>query len=106
MFNKQEQVLRKVFAALTLVSSCFYLNASAAMAKDPLEAAQDLAGANQTDPNGFALMIISIGMLFAFAITLIVATSVHVFKKKPRRQTAAPSRHAAEPSFTGSAAQR
>lgn len=55
------------------------------LAKDPIEAAQDLSGVSQTDPNGFTLMIVSICMLFTFALTLIIATSIHVFKKSPSR---------------------
>lgn len=61
---------------------------TAAWAKDAVEAAQDLANVNQSDPNGFALMITSICLLFVFALTLIIATSMHVFKKKPVRPVA------------------
>lgn len=56
-----------------------------AIAKSPLEAAQDLATSGEGDPSGFTLMIVSISLLFVFAITLIVAASMHVFKKKPAR---------------------
>jgi hypothetical protein len=66
-----------LFAATQLCQSSW--------AKDAAEAAQDLANVNQTDPNGFALMITSICMLFVFALSLIIATSLHVFKKKPVR---------------------
>ena len=104
MSNKQEQALRRAFSAMALVAVCTCANASAVLAKDPLEAAQELAGVTQTDPNGFALMIASISMLFVFAITLIVLTSMHVFKKKPRRTVSAPRQP--EPSYTSSAVQR
>ncbi|MBY0551240.1 MAG: hypothetical protein K2W95_28425 [Candidatus Obscuribacterales bacterium] len=62
-----------------------------AIAKSPLEAAQDLATTGEGDPGGFTLMIVSISLLFVFAISLIVAASLHVFKKKPTRTTASPS---------------
>lgn len=102
MFNKSVQALNSIYGAILLAATQLYFSTSAALAKDPLEAAQDLAGTNQSDPNGFTLMIVSIGMLFVFAITLIVATSVHVFKKKPQRQ----GLRQPSASYTSSAAQR
>lgn len=62
---------------------------TSAVAKSPLEAAQDLATTGEGDPGGFTLMIVSISLLFVFAISLIVAASFHVFKKKPARPVAA-----------------
>ncbi|MBX9685808.1 MAG: hypothetical protein K2X27_03845 [Candidatus Obscuribacterales bacterium] len=79
------QCQRKLSKAIRpLLASAFaiYSSAATALAKDPLEAAQELSGSS--DPNGFTLMIVSICMLFVFALTLIIATSMHVFKKKPR----------------------
>lgn len=63
-----------------------------AFAKTPLEAAQDLATSGEGDPNGLTLMIVSISLLFVFAISLIVAASLHVFKKKPQRESSQSAR--------------
>lgn len=82
--NKKQPFSRISKAAILSLSG--FLASGAALAKDPLEAAQDLAGTTQTDPNGFTLMIVSICMLFVFALTLIIAASMHVFKKKPARK--------------------
>lgn len=67
------------------------------LAKDPVEAAQDLALANQSDPGGFTLMIVSISMLFVCALSLIIAASMHLFKRKqqPLSQAAARAESAA-----------
>jgi len=37
-----------------------------------------------TDPNGFKLMIISIGILFTVALTLIGVTTAYMFKSKKK----------------------
>jgi hypothetical protein len=84
MFLQHTRAFR-LFSLLLLTASQL---SQSALAKDAVEAAQDLANVNQSDPNGFALMITSICMLFVFAISLIVATSMHVFKKKPPRPVA------------------
>lgn len=52
------------------------------VAKTPLEAASDLAEVGDVDPAGLTLMFVSIGIIFIFALTLIVAASIHIFKKK------------------------
>lgn len=73
-----------------MLKTLFYLvlavvSQQAAFATSPLEAAQNLATSGESDPQGFTLMIVAISLLFVFAITLIIATSLHVFKKKPSR---------------------
>lgn len=83
MFEKQSRSLRPLLSGFLAAASSVYFNCSSVLAKSPLEAAQDLAGTNSTDPNGFTLMVVAICMIFVFALTLIIATSVHVFKKKP-----------------------
>ena len=84
MFLQHTRAFR-LFSLLLLAASQL---SQSALGKNAVEAAQDLANVNQSDPNGFALMISSICMLFVFAISLIVATSIHVFKKKPARPVA------------------
>jgi hypothetical protein len=72
----------KILAILVLV----VLFQKAAFAISPLEAAQNLATTGESDPQSFTLMIVAISLLFVFAFTLIIATSLHVFKKKPSRR--------------------
>lgn len=55
----------------------------AVQGKDVVEAARDLLQVGDTDPQGFTLMLVSIGILFFFAISLMLAVSLHVFKRKP-----------------------
>ena len=95
MFSASRSPKFIILSALVTLSSALLLSPQASMAKDAVEAAKDLAETNQTDPNGFTLMIVSICMLFVFALTLIIATSIHIFKKPKRKAPAAP---AAEPS--------
>lgn len=71
-----------------LSAALMLLCQTGAVAKSPLEAAQDLATTGEGDPGGLTLMIVSISLLFVFAISLIVAASLHVFKKKPSRPVA------------------
>src|SRR5690349_2648428 len=88
MFDQNKQFSNT--RLLTAVISAFCWTGGAAMATDPLQAAQDLAGTGQADPNGLTLMIVSICMLFVFALSIIIAISLQAFKKKPtqRRFTA------------------
>jgi len=93
--RNQQQLLKKLTHAALAANLGAIMLSAAALAKDPLEAAHDLASGAQTDPNGLTLMIVSICMLFVFALSLIIATSVHAFKKKPvRRQGHAVSKEA------------
>ncbi len=85
---RNQQLLNKLTNATLAANLGAIMLSAAALAKDPLEAAQDLASGGQTDPNGLTLMIVSICMLFVFALSLIIATSVHAFKKKPARRQA------------------
>lgn len=55
--------------------------ANVVFALSPQEAAQNLA--SESDPNGFVLMVVCISILFVFALSLIIATSLHLFKRKP-----------------------
>lgn len=84
MFLQHTRAFR-LFSLLVLAATQL---SQSAWAKDAVQAAQDLANVNQSDPNGFTLMITSICMLFVFALSLIIATSMHVFKKKAPRPVA------------------
>lgn len=70
---------------LPLIIGFLLLASVAPVSADSIsDAAQQLAKAtNETDPNAFWLMMTSIGMLFVCALTLIMATSFHVFRRKP-----------------------
>ncbi len=78
--------MRSKMTLAALLFAAFTQNA--AMATSPLEAAQNLASSGEGDPNGFVLMIVCISLLFVFAFSLILAASLHLFKKKPPRASA------------------
>ncbi len=103
MLDRLLLLSQRVLLALSLAFTSMLAPISSVSAKDPLEAASDLAATNQTDPNGFTLMVVCICMLFVFALTLIIAASVHVFKKKPG-PTAAQSNKPEDLSYTSSRA--
>jgi hypothetical protein len=107
MFSALRSPIYITQSAIAALFSALLLSPQASFAKDAVEAAKDLAETNQSDPNGFTLMIVSICMLFVFALTLIIATSIHVFKKPKRRPAAAPTTEPSdESSYTSSAPQR
>lgn len=68
---------------LAFLLICFFFCCTAVQAKDAVEAARDLVQVGDADPQGFTLMLVSIGILFFFAISLMLAVSLHVFKRKP-----------------------
>jgi hypothetical protein len=63
-----------------LVSTIFF--ATPAFAKQVGEALQDMGDVGDTDPNGFKLMVISIGLIFCVALTLIGVTTAYMLKSK------------------------
>ncbi len=52
------------------------------LAKQVGEAVSDMGQVGESDPNGYKLMVISIGIIFTCAITLIGVTMAFMFKKK------------------------
>ena len=58
---------------------------SACLAKSVGEALNDLSGVQDTDPQGFTLMLVSIGLIGACAITLIVITIVYSLKQNKKK---------------------
>jgi hypothetical protein len=86
MLNKQRQLIIQLLGS-ALAAAATLSATGAAFGKDPIEAAKDLASTGQNDPNGLTLMIVSICMLFVFALSLIIATSVLAFKKKPKSRS-------------------
>jgi hypothetical protein len=71
---------------ITLVSSMVSLlfAATPCWAKQVGEALSDMSSVQDTDPNGFKIMLISIGMIFLVAITLISVTTMYMFKGKKK----------------------
>lgn len=90
---KCKEALPAAIAGLALLLCCF----QAASADNIVGAAHNLVqSTEETDPNALRLMCFSIGLLFFFALSLIFATSFHLFRRKPGAKVKTAHREPAE----------
>lgn len=62
-----------------------FSSGSASLAKQVSEAIKDMGAVQGEDPNGYMLMVISIGLLFFLAAALIAGTMMYMFKGNKKK---------------------
>ena len=69
---------------LLMIVATWIACAAPCLAKQVGDALEDMGDVGTTDPNGFKLMVFSIGMLFVIASTLIGVTVWYMLKGKKK----------------------